>query len=544
MTARLLIVTDDFVCGGAFMVGVRLAGGLVRNYRVTFACDFSSLNQAARRELVTAGVEVIGLFAHAGDIRRARYDLGGGCALLRLAKPDRILFVDSSPRSNLAAKAAAREARVPFVSIINFVDKETPPALKIFDADVEHAANAAAAIVFVSTAARAEFEANFSGVTAPRLVIGNGVPETFFEPVAPQMRRALRRELNLSDDEVMLLLAGRIEPRKGQHLALAALAALATFAGPPLRLFLAGFGEAAEILALTDRVRALNLEGQVHYLGVRDDLPLLIDACDIVLMPSEQEADPLVAKEAMARGRPVIASDLPGVRGQGHPDEMLIPAPCESPEHTVEALVTVIDALRRDPARLAEIGSSLRALAERRFTMKQMIGAYREILDVLPARRRAHPARAVKPGRWLTWPQEAAGLFKDGWSEVELDGIWSVGACSRIAFALPRSMRKITISLRVWTFAAPDRERRFEVFANARRVGTWIFSDPNQVVREICLSMPAARRLVVLRFCNANPSSPYQIGLNQDQRPLGFFVLGLRLDSRDSFPRRLALLGG
>jgi glycosyltransferase involved in cell wall biosynthesis len=526
------------------MVGVRLARGLARTYRVTFACDFSTVNQAARRELVVAGVEVIGLFAHAGEIRRARYDLGGGCALLQLAEPDRILFVDSSPRSNFAAKSAAREAHVPYVSIINFVDRETPPALKIFDADVERAANAAAAVVFVSAAARAEFEANFSGVTAPRLVISNGVPDIFFEPVAPQARRALRRELSLKDDEVMLLLAGRLEPRKGQHLALAALGALATCAGRPLRLFLAGFGEESEIQALTERVRALNLEGHVRYLGVRDDLAQLIDACDIVLMPSEQEADPLVAKEAMARGRPVIASDLPGVREQGHPDAMLIPAPNEAAERTVEALATAIDAFRRDPARLAEIGSSLRALAEKRFTMTQMIGAYREILDALPPRRRARPARAVKPGRWLTWPQEAAGLFKDGWSEVEHDGIWSVGARSRIAFALPRSMRNFTVSLRVWTFAAPDRERRFEVFANARQVATWIFSDPSQGVREICLSMPAARRLVVLRFCQANPSSPYQIGLNQDQRPLGFFVLGLRLDSRDSLPRRLALLWG
>jgi len=524
------------------MVGVRLARGLARTYRVTFACDFSSVNKAARRELVAAGVEVIGLFAHAGEIRRARYDLGGGCALLQLAEPDRILFVDSSPRSNLAAKFAAREAHVPYVSIINFVDRATPPALKNFDADVERTANAAAAVVFVSAAARAEFEANFSGVTAPRLVISNGVPDIFFEPVAPQARRALRRELSVEDDEMMLLLAGRLERRKGQHLALAALGALATSAGPPLRLFLAGFGEESEIRALTERVRALNLEGHVRYLGVRDDLPKLIDACDIVLMPSEQEADPLVAKEAMARRRPVIASDLPGVREQGHPAEMLIPAPNEATEHTVEALVTAIDAFRRDPARLTEIGSRLRALAEKRFTMTQMIGAYREILDALPPRRRASRARGVKPGRWLTWPQEAAGLFKDGWSEVEPDGIWSIGARSRIAFALPRSMRNFTVSLRVWTFAAPDRERRFEVFANARQVATWIFGDHSEVTREIRLSMPAARRVVVLRFRHANPRSPYQIGLNQDQRPLGFFVLGLRLESRDSLPRRLAVL--
>ena len=542
MTPRLLMVTDDFVCGGAFMVGARLARGLVRDYRVVFACDISPVNRALRGELALVGVEVVGLFAHAGDTRRARYDLSGACALLRLAKPDKILFVDSSPRSNLAVKDAAREGGVPYVSIINFVDKETPLALKVFDADVERAANAAVAVVFVSAAARAEFEANFAGVDAPRFVVSNGVPDVFFEPVAPLARHALRRELELDDDEVMLLLAGRLEPRKGQDLALSALALLATCDGPRLRLFLAGFGETAEIRALAERVRALTLERHVRYLGVREDLPLLIDACDIVLMPSEQEADGLVAKEAMARGRPVIASDLPGVREQGHRDEMLIPAPGNGPEHTVRALAITIDALRRDPSRLAEIGSSLRAVAQRRFTMTQMISAYREILDTLPARRRARSAPALKLGRWLTWPHEAAGLFKDGWSEVEHDGIWSVGVHSRIAFSLPRWMRQAKISMRVWTFAAPDRERRFEVFANARQVATWIFSDQSEVVREIRVSIPAARPLLVLRFCHANPSSPYQLGLNQDRRPLGLFVFALRLDSADSMPRRLALL--
>jgi hypothetical protein len=267
----------------------------------------------------------------------------------------------------------------------------------------------------------------------------------------------------------------------------------------------------------------------------------LIDASDIVLMPSEQEADPLVAKEAMACGRPVIASDLPGVREQGHPGAMLIPAPGEAPEHTVEALVAAIDALRRDPGERAKIGGGLRALAKRQFTITQMISAYQEILDAMPARRPVCPAPALKLGRWLASPQEA-GLFKDGWSEVEHDGIWSVGVRSRMAFALPQPMRNVTIALRVWTFAAPGRERTFEVFANARKAATWTFSDQRQVVRKICLSLPAPRRLVVLRICHANPASPYQLGLNQDHRPLGLYVYALRLDSGSSLQRKLAQL--
>ena len=534
MTTKLLVVADDFVVGGAYLVGVRLALALAANYRVTFACDMSSANRAPRLQLAHAGVEVIRLFAHAGELRRARWDREGACALLKRASPDKILFVDSSPRSHLAVKDAAREAAFSYLSIVNFVDKVTPAGLKALDGDVERTANAAAALIFVSAAARDDFETNYPLVVAPRLVVPNGVPDTFFASAPPSARAALRLELGIGDDETMLLLPGRLEPRKGQMLALEALAEL----GEGVKLVLAGYGDDAAQAGLAARVRALGLSARVAYLGPRDDMERLFDACDIVLMPSAQEADGLVAKEAMAKGRPVIASDLPSLREQGHDETCLVPAPTTAPERTVAALVDAIEALRRDPRQRDAIGERLRELAQRRFAMSAMAESYRVLLDLAPARDPSRAQKSVAPpvDRWLP-VSRLPSLFKDGWSEFEPDGIWSLGAGSRISVTLPEPSTHFQWEARLSTLATQSRPRRVEVFANGRRVAVWTFTHSRHQKRTIQIVSRYPRRVFVIRFCQDSALSPFDLGLNPDRRPLGLFVASLRLATAPEGPR-------
>ena len=203
--AKVLVVVDDDVGGGAFKVGERLALGMAHVHRIVFACRWSPATEAAREGLARAGVGIVRIWAHAGEGMRATWDRDGAWALLARTEPDRILFVDLG---------------VPWISIVNAVDGATPAALRLWGAEATRAANAANANVFVSTAALAEFQRLFPGVRASSLVVTNGVPDEFFGPTDPQARSQLRSELGVGDDEVMLLLPGRLEPRKGQHLAL------------------------------------------------------------------------------------------------------------------------------------------------------------------------------------------------------------------------------------------------------------------------------------------------------------------------------------
>jgi glycosyltransferase involved in cell wall biosynthesis len=532
------MVVDDFVAGGAFKVGERLALGLATAHRIVFACNWSPLNESARKGFAEVGVETVRLFAHAGEARRAIWDRDGAFSLIERTAPDKILFIDSSPRSSIATKDVAHALGIAFVSVINFVDRQTPSEFRRWNADVLRAANAAHVNVFVSAAAKSDFEANFPLAVAPRVVVTNGVPDEFFRRAEPAAREAKRRELGIAVDDVMLLLAGRLEPRKGQHLALSALAAVLQRAqAPPLRLVLAGHGDEYETRKLMDQIAALGLGDQILYLGPRDDMAPLLDACDIVLMPSEQEADGLVSKEAMAKGRPVVATDLMAVREQGHSDALLVPAPEGSSRRTLEALVDAIDDLRRNPKKGVEMGRDLREIAERRFTMAQMVGAYSRILDDLPPRARSQVStqsiRAIADGRALNFldPGSFSRVFKDGWADVDGEGIWSLGARSRIAFELERPARKIEITLELLASAVPGHEQTFLVVANTRRVASWTFSASKRVTKTIRVVLTVPRRRFVLRLCHANAMSPFDLGVNDDRRPLGLHVFSLRVDA-------------
>jgi glycosyltransferase involved in cell wall biosynthesis len=75
---------------------------------------------------------------------------------------------------------------------------------------------------------------------------------------------------------------------------------------PSVRLIMAGAGESRP--ALQDRVRAWGLEDELRLPGIRNDIPALMTAADILLFPSAQEGLGMVAVEAQAAGLPVLAS--------------------------------------------------------------------------------------------------------------------------------------------------------------------------------------------------------------------------------------------
>ena len=82
-------------------------------------------------------------------------------------------------------------------------------------------------------------------------------------------------------------------------------------------LFLAGGAETREdtktMHGCMDLSEQLGLQDRIHFLGVRSDVPALMAASDVLVLSSHYEGSPLSAIEAMASGKPVIASDVPGL---------------------------------------------------------------------------------------------------------------------------------------------------------------------------------------------------------------------------------------
>lgn len=145
---------------------------------------------------------------------------------------------------------------------------------------------------------------------------------------AASIRREMREELGVSDDEFLLLMVGSGFKTKGVDRAIRALAGLPEGQRDKARLFVAGQGKGRVFLKLAARLGVLD---SVTLLGPRDDVPRLLVGADVLLQPSYTEAAGMVLIEAMAAGLPVLATDICGyafhiVRASAG---LLIPSPFE-----------------------------------------------------------------------------------------------------------------------------------------------------------------------------------------------------------------------
>ncbi len=107
----------------------------------------------------------------------------------------------------------------------------------------------------------------------------------------------------------------------------------------------------------------LGLAGRVHFLGQRPDIPDLLGALDIFVLPSHSEGVSLALLEAMAAGLPVIATavgGLPEVVTDGV-NGLLIPP--QDPEALAQALARLLD----DPALAKKLGENARRHVEEKF---------------------------------------------------------------------------------------------------------------------------------------------------------------------------------
>jgi glycosyltransferase involved in cell wall biosynthesis len=139
-------------------------------------------------------------------------------------------------------------------------------------------------------------------------VIPNGFDCTLLQP-APGMRTTLRAILTLAPDDFVIGHLGRYHPVKDHHTLLVAFSLL--FGDyPKAYLVMAGSRVNAANAALGNEIAALGLEGRVHLLGERDDVPDLINVFDVLANSSLSEAFPNVLGEAMACAVPCVATNV------------------------------------------------------------------------------------------------------------------------------------------------------------------------------------------------------------------------------------------
>jgi glycosyltransferase involved in cell wall biosynthesis len=137
--------------------------------------------------------------------------------------------------------------------------------------------------------------------------------ETFYE-VSPSEKKAYREQLNLSENELVLLFAGRLNPEKNIEIILETIA-LGKERYPNLKLLIAGNGPSRAKIETIINQQALN--HQVRFIGYRTDMRPVYGASDLLLLPSlARETFGLVIVEAALCGTPSLRSNTPGATDQ------------------------------------------------------------------------------------------------------------------------------------------------------------------------------------------------------------------------------------
>lgn len=210
-------------------------------------------------------------------------------------------------------------------------------------------------------------------------ILHNCIDTGHFTPRAPDM--TLRASLGFAPMDFVVLFCGRLEPDKGIHKLLDAMAAIRD---PRIKLLIVGspfFGRtqsSAFLRRLEQQARTLG--DRVRFTGFvkNEDMPLYYQLADLVCVPTlVEEAAGLVALEAMSCGRPVLATRSGGMPEYLDGSQAVL---IDRNRDVTGQLVWSIEMLRDHPALCAEMGAAGHAAAQK-FSVQTFYQRFVEIVS-------------------------------------------------------------------------------------------------------------------------------------------------------------------
>jgi glycosyltransferase involved in cell wall biosynthesis len=354
---NVLQLVDTFSAGGAERLLATITGlGPARGLHSDVAALTDEGPRAAMAPLLrAAGADPVSL-----GFRRLADPRGLGRLLRHLRTRPYDVVHAHLEYSTIAGAVATSIARLPFVVTLHHVS--APPDRRsavIERAAVETGSRRAARVIFVSHASRDSFAARYR----PRrnwTVLPNGVE-------LPDLRARSEHER-----VPRAVLVGTMRPGKGHADAVDAWRQVIRRV-PDAELVFVGDGD----LEFDLRRHAANtgVGHRVRFAGFTHDVHGEIAAADVVLLPSRQEALPTVLMEAAALGKPVVATDVGGVREVvRHGETGLLVR-----EHDPTALADAVTCLFGDAARRQDLGTAARSRACSDFDARAWIGRLADI---------------------------------------------------------------------------------------------------------------------------------------------------------------------
>lgn len=203
------------------------------------------------------------------------------------------------------------------------------------------------------------------GIPAERVVsIPTGVDPERFSPTVDGS--GIRKKFGIEQDDFLVLMVGVLRSWKRHDLFLEAVRLLRD-RGVAVRALVAGEGPQREKISAS--IRELDLSRTVTMTGYREDVPEILAASDVLVLPSDRfEGVPQVILQALATARPVIASPIGGIPEVVHPEDTGLLCPTGDAAAYAEALAR----LAGDPALGNRLGKAGRDMVLARYTVAAM----------------------------------------------------------------------------------------------------------------------------------------------------------------------------
>lgn len=365
---RVLIFIKGLGLGGAERLLERAIPYLSRDefdYQIAYLLPW-------KRALV-APFQDAGIPVHCLNLRRLA-DVSVLSRLIGLLRREQIDLIHVHlPLSGVLARLARRPGRVRWVV---YTEHGVPSHYRVISRTLNAATYRMNDAVIAVSAEVASRIRHYVRNGRPRLVtIPNAIDPAIFNDQRIDRSR-ICREFSLPIDARLVVTVGNLRGAKGhRHLLAAARRLIAE--EPRTRVLIVGLGPLE--IPLKEEARRLGLNGRVVFTGFRADATSLIAAADVYVLPSLFEGLPISLLEAMALGRPVIATRVGGVPEVVASGETGILVP----PGDADRLASEILSLLRDPTRSRRLGESARAAVTQRFSVRQMVDATEDVYRTL-----------------------------------------------------------------------------------------------------------------------------------------------------------------
>lgn len=226
---------------------------------------------------------------------------------------------------------------------------------------------------FIAVAdAHARYLAESEGCPPEKVfVVPNGVDVDRFAP--REVRPELREELALAPNSPVAIIVAALRPEKNHELFLQVAQRVQT-QRPDARFLIVGDGpRRAELESLSAH---LGLTEAAHFLGIRNDVPELLNLADVAVLTSKMEANPVSLLEAMAAGVPVVAPRV------GSIPETVLDGRCGhlvEPENADQAAQRWLQ-LMTDRDLAPQLGRAARDHVVDNWSLESMVAGYEELI--------------------------------------------------------------------------------------------------------------------------------------------------------------------